>query len=411
MTKIYTLALARETKMEGAETIQWSADFRKMMKALNPPDYITEALKQWEGLPVPKDRAALSSYRFVNGAVPHFWEAVLNTHTRSGLRPDMVRIPLHHWKEFWDAPQEAPEDDLMALMRKVVHAKLIAVKGDRPDAAAVAERIGSPAKLTDVCLVLMALDEYAMGAPVITVRDDYLPERVVSQLDMAGVEYIRDIMPLADAEKLRKDLGWLYAYSVVCSGCRMVVPVEFSHRTRMGESFFINETDFSAPENHQYQITNAVCRLCFGLYGDFRPYQGDFIGAEERAIISSIGICPDVTPDIASALAFTGGMTRNRADALMRGSDEVHGDPEPALCPMVESCKTFCGEMQRDGRLSRPATANGLWQSCEHGAMIGRAAKMAEAQNSEMANADAESEDQLAEVEELVIPKEQMAMF
>ena len=139
----------------------------------------------------------------------------------------------------------------MTLMRKVVHAKLIAVKGDRPGAAAVAKRIGSPAKLTDICLVLMALDDYAMGVPSITAGDDYLPDKVVSQLDMAGVKYIRDIMLLADAEELRKDLGWLYAYSVVCSGCCVVVPLEFSHRTRMGESFFINETDFSSPENHQ----------------------------------------------------------------------------------------------------------------------------------------------------------------
>ena len=94
----------------------------------------------------------------------------------------------------------------MTLMRKVVHAKLIAVKGGRPGAAAVAERIGSPAKLTDICLELMALDDYAMGVPSITTRDDYLPDRVVSQLDMAGVKYIRDIMLLADAEELRKDL-------------------------------------------------------------------------------------------------------------------------------------------------------------------------------------------------------------
>ena len=112
MTITYSLAEAGELRiMDGAETIMWSADFGKMMKAFNPPDLITRALKQWEWLPILRDRAAVSAYRFINGPVPHFWEAALNTHKRIGLRPDMDRIPQHHWKGFWDAPKEAREDD------------------------------------------------------------------------------------------------------------------------------------------------------------------------------------------------------------------------------------------------------------------------------------------------------------
>lgn len=38
----------------------------------------------------------------------------------------------------------------------------------------------------------------------------------------------------------------------------------------------------------------------------------------------------------------------------------------------------FCGEIQRSARIDRLLTANGLWQSCEFGALTTRATKVSE---------------------------------
>lgn len=417
-TGAYTPEDARrrpESGGENIELIRWTPAFRRMIAERHAPVAFIDALKSWEALPVPTHPAQLAAYRFVNEALPAFWDAAVGSYgPRTGAATP--RVPLHHWKRFWTPPAEVPAGDLMDLMRKVAHAQLAHLNPERPTAVEVAGRIGPHAQLTDICVILLALDEYATGARGLTARDDYQPVAVAAALDSAGVRYVRNIIPLGTPQQLREGLGWLYSNSVVCSGCRMVVPLEFTHRTRMGESFYINETDFSLRENYRHPVTDAVCRLCYGLYGDDRPYQGPFIGAAERAVFESIGADPATTPDVAAAAAHMGGFTRSRVDALLRGIDPGPETGAGEQCPLAGSCDTFCGRAQRDSEEARPFTADGTWESCGYADRLrhsdARTAAGAPAPQPEAVEEAPETPDGgVALINPNEVPKEQMALL
>ena len=369
----YTLEdAARRLREEGSggDIIKWSDDFKRMLVRLKAPSEVMEAFKGWDGMPVPNDAGLRAWQKMVNHGVPSFWAAVVNTYGGRHMAPELsgeAAVTHRLWKSFWAAEDdEIDPSSLHALMRRVTKVQLTAVKGDRPDAIEVATRMGKGARLTQICETLMALDEFSVYGPVIDTMVNYRAPAVSTSLEAANIEYIRDIFDLTSPEEMVGQITWMLSNAVVCSECRMVMPLEFTHRTRMGQGTYLNESDFSNKDTFNLPVTYAACRLCIGLYGDIGPAIGGYVDTKERTIMESIGTHPETSPEVVTSLAYLNGLTRARMNALLyRKAYEAPGELE--LCPKAGKCQTFCGELQQEGKLAHPATFDGRWQSCGYG--------------------------------------------